>query len=355
MAQEYYTLERAAEVLKISTGEVNRMREQSQLRAFRDGSNWKFRKEDVEEALAAMIRKKNQVEEEEEDVLTFGLVDENESDELPTLMADTNMGRVAEADDLSLDDGLSLADEDSDMGIGLELDETIDHDSKPTDRVDLAQPGPKLEEDDELVLGGSSDLNLSGDSGLSLADEEGNDFAFNPSDDDAALELDEDSDILALADSEEHSEVPTLLADGGDGNEFDLIADADDSDDSESSSQVIALEDESPFGMEEIPDLGGSGFSEMPAASSDFGEAAPLSSSTAAAYSSKPQAAPGPSPFEANYSGGWVTAMGLLCIVPVGMAGIMVYDLVRNIWSWNQPALLSSPLMNMIAGMLGWK
>jgi len=331
MAQEYYTLERAAEVLRISTGEVNRMREQSQLRAFRDGSNWKFRKEDVEEALANMIKKKNQLEEvEEEEILTFGL--EEEDAELPTLMA--------EADLSGTDDGLSLADEDSDLGLSLDLDDTIKHDEP--DSIGLSEP----EEDDQVVFGTGSDLNLSGGSGLSLVD---------PSEDDAALELDEDSDILALADSEGHSEVPTLLADAGEIGTFDLVADMDDSEDSESSSQVIALDDDSPFGTE-IPDFGADAFGGEPLGSEDaFGPVTDSGDfSTVAAPIPKPVAT-GRSPYEATYSGKAVTALGLLCVLPVGLAGLMVYDLVRNMWSWTQPAVLSSPIVDFFAGILGWK
>ena len=342
MAQEYYNLERAAEVLRISTGEVNRMREQSQLRAFRDGSNWKFRKEDVEEALANLIKKKNQVEEsEDEDILTFGLQDEDEG---PTLIADTNL--------VDTDDGLTLDNEDSDLGLGLVIDETTDHGVE----VGLAEPGPMLE-DDDLVLGGSSDLNLSGDSGLSLADDDGPVFSVE-TDDDAVLELDEDSDILALSESEDHSEVPTMLGDSVVGNDFDLVADAEDAEESESSSQVIALDDDSSFGSEELPDFGSSAFGELPVSDAGFdSSAAPVSTAGASApFASRPQPTlAGRSPFEAEYSGLAVVALGLCCIVPVGLAGMMVYDLVRNISSWDQPSVLSSPIMNMLAGMLGWK
>ena len=337
MAQEYYTLERAAEILNLSTGEVNRMREQSQLRAFRDGSNWKFRKEDVEEALASLIKRRNQPEEvEEEELLTFGLAEEDA--ELPTLMAETDLSDT--------DDGLSLTDdEDSDLGLALNLDETIGHASE---EIDLAST-PALDED-ELVLGGGSDLNLSGGSGLSLV---------GSSDEEAVLELDEDSDILALVDSGNLSEMPTMLAGGEEVGTFDLIADADTDEDSESSSQVIALDDDSPFGAE-MSDFGSEAFGGAgdfgPAESADaFGPAVSTDDfGPATAPLSKPTAS-GRSPYEAAYSGKAVTALGLLCVVPVSLAGMMAYDLVRNMWSWGQPAVLSSPIVDMIAGILGWK
>lgn len=44
----YYNLQKAADVLGLSTGEVNRLREQGKLRAYKDGADWKFRKEEVD-------------------------------------------------------------------------------------------------------------------------------------------------------------------------------------------------------------------------------------------------------------------------------------------------------------------
>jgi len=343
MAQEYYSLERAAEVLNISLGEVNRMREQGQLRAFRDGSNWKFRKEDVEESLANLIKKRNQqAQAEEEDVLTFGLSEEDE--EQPTLM-------VGESNLSDTTDGLSLdADEDSSLGLGLDLDDTINHDSPiPSHTVDLAQAEQQLEEDDELVLGGGSDLNLTGASGLELVEDSG----------EAVLELDEDSDILALTNAGEDSEVPTVFAAEGEvGNQFNLIAEAD-ADESESSSQVIALDDDSSFGAE-ISDFGSDAFDGVsdfgPEVSADaFGPAVSSGGFGQTASPTPKSSVSGRSPYEATYSGKAVTALGLLCFVPVGLAGLMVYDLVRNMWSWDQPAVLSSPIIDMLAGVLGWK
>jgi excisionase family DNA binding protein len=336
MAQEYYTLERAAEVLKLSTGEVKRMQEQGQLRAFRDGSNWKFRKEDVEESLANLIKKRNQqAETEEEEVLTFGLVEEGE--ELPTLMAESDLSDT--------DDGLSLADEDSDLGLGLDIEETVPHDT-----ISLANPEPQFEEGDDLVLGESNDLDISSAGG----------FSIDASEDDVALELDEESDILALVDSDGDSEIPTLLTDGGTGNEFDLIADTDDFEDSESSSQVIALDDtsfndEMSIGGDEMPDFGSSAFESV---DSGFGSATssgvPISSAAATQFTSaSSKTPPGRSPFEASYSGKAVTALGLLCVVPVGLAGFIVFDLVRFMGSWDQTAPIRSPIIEMVVKMLG--
>ena len=366
MAQEYYNLERTAEFLKISPGEVNRMREQSQLRAFRDGSDWKFRKEDVEDALAKMLKDRNEsnAPQEDDDFLSFG---NNEDEDLPTMMADTvapEQSSLSDDEDSALDfDGLDLVDE-VDDGLSLvESDsgpaepgpaQTLGEEDSGTYKVDLAgEPGPSLEEDDDMVLGGSSDLSLSSDSGISLAEEDGNDYAIAQADDDA-LETDEDSDILALADTEEDSDVATLLAgDDGKGNDFELEADPNEFEDSDSSSQVIMVD--SPFDEISEGEFGSGGFSEP----SGFETTSPVADTTQQVfggqdYTSQPIQPTGKtvSPYEPNYTGLSVTAMAL-CILLLGFAGMMMFDLVRNMGSWGNSYVLSSPIMETIAGLVG--
>ena|GEM_PF-1803830 len=81
---EYYNLEKVAEVLSVPAAEVNRLREQSKLRGFRDGSNWKFLKDDVHNYLADMIkaRKGNNQDADEDDDSDFDLDGEESSFEL---------------------------------------------------------------------------------------------------------------------------------------------------------------------------------------------------------------------------------------------------------------------------------
>lgn len=383
MSQVYYTLEQAAEVLKISPGEVNRMREQNQIRAFRDGSNWKFRKEDVDKSLTDLMRKENQEHDEvnfgedADDVLTFGLGGDDE--DLPTLMADTAESAVHSAvvgavhdsvesslnlakktaanavqnvadhvhDALTLDKNedseLSLADNDDDLNIGLS-----------SDVHQLAgEPGPELEiahDEDDLVLGGGSDLDLTGGSGLTLAGEDDDSVGLGLAADDE-LELDEDSDILAIAGTGEDSdsvafhvepEEDTDVSDVG----FDLVS-AEDDDEPDSSSQVISLDkaDDSFIDEPMFSDSDMSGFGDV-----DVGPG-PTDAFAGPDMTSAPvHAGPvGPLPYQANYSGGGVIAMGV-CILLLSLGGMMLFDLVRNIWSWDQPFVLTSSLMNMIAG-----
>ena len=56
MAQQYYNLNKAAEVLGVNPAEVHKLREQNELRGYRDGSNWKFKAEDIQNKLAELIR-----------------------------------------------------------------------------------------------------------------------------------------------------------------------------------------------------------------------------------------------------------------------------------------------------------
>lgn len=51
MAKKYLSLEEAAEMLGMRPEDVGRMREKGDLRGFADRGNWKFRSEDIEEAL----------------------------------------------------------------------------------------------------------------------------------------------------------------------------------------------------------------------------------------------------------------------------------------------------------------
>ncbi len=457
MSQEYYNLERTAEILKLTPGDVNRMREQNLIRAFRDGANWKFRKEDVEATLADMVKKRSQkpadepLEEPEEDFLSFG---PEGDEELSTQMVDLDTDELllvedddsdAESDLYSLtDDGLELVEEGSTDSSVVYSEATItfgkdsqeerkpkeipisqkplnleksSSEAKPGSGINLAgdsgielaggsgsginlsgdsgielgggsgidlsaggsgsginlagDSGLIFGEDDNIVLGASSGLSLGNDSGLSLIDEEGRDFTVES--DDGILELEEDSDILALVGSDD-SESPTLLSEG---NDFELVADTVGSDDSESSSQIISIDGDDPFAMGSEIDAGeGFGetdmFADMPA-SGGFPAPMPAPAATVPApgagagpvpafgadeqgFGSEytpTQAARSAVPTEANY-GGLVIGLGLApCIVLLGVGGMMMFELIRNMWSWNQTTMLSSWIMEPIAGMLG--
>lgn len=82
----YYTLEKTAEILELTPGDVNRLREANKLRAFRDGASWKFRKEDVEKYLTDLIRERSKPA--ASDVAPTDLLNDSD-EELPTMLADS--------------------------------------------------------------------------------------------------------------------------------------------------------------------------------------------------------------------------------------------------------------------------
>ncbi len=77
MVQGYYTLEEAAQILKMSTEELTQMAQKRQIRAFADRGTWRFRSQDVEE----MARRRGQ-----------------SSDELPGLGATAGESRPAKTE-----------------------------------------------------------------------------------------------------------------------------------------------------------------------------------------------------------------------------------------------------------------
>ncbi|MDO5580648.1 MAG: hypothetical protein Q4G69_05905 [Planctomycetia bacterium] len=178
---QYYNLEKTSEILKLTPGEVNRLREQGKLHGFRDGIDWKFRQEDVEKYLTDMIKARNPD-------ANMDLLGKGEED-TPTILASAQSSNFASlldqaTDSLDLNTGTddnadffnlvpqndSGNDETtlftSDDGLNLDGDEGLTLPSGGDD-FDLDLGG-----DEGLVLGGTggsmSDLDLGGDSGLVL-------------------------------------------------------------------------------------------------------------------------------------------------------------------------------------------
>ncbi len=220
--------------------------------------------------------------------------------------------------------------------------------------------------DDDFVLGGpGSDITISpGDSGISLVD---------PSD--SGLSLDAPIELKSAA-AEANFEVSESGEDLAASGEFDsdevmelktsdeflltpMAAEGEESSD-DSGSQVIALESESPFEgsdssmfasaegsmatmLEE--DVGG-GIGGLGEASLGGGPAPAFASAAAG-----PVAAYAP---EATYPA-WVVVLLFFCILFMALCGMMMYDLVRNMWSWNGPYKVNSAIMDTILGLFGQK
>jgi hypothetical protein len=140
--------------------------------------------------------------------------------------------------------------------------------------------------------------------------------------------LDIGEDDIALA--------PTDGDAGGDGDGvFSLTADTDSGEDS--SSQIIALD--------EVVDS-----EEMAAGAAIFDDDGVFAATDDEEGLVGEIGTPAAAPTEASFSLGSV--LGLTgCIVLLCLAGIMMFDLVRNIWSWNKTYSLNSSLIDSILSL----
>jgi excisionase family DNA binding protein len=221
------------------------------------------------------------------------------------------------------DDGISLSDSDArKKGSSLSLD------------------------DDDLVLGSLGGSGISGESGISLSD---------PMDSGLSLE-----------------EPLELGTDDGSGNAlepeatFELTPTADASDDDSSGSQVIALDSEAEFDDAAATMLGGgqdmgvptmleedtSNLDTMAAPGFAPGMAPPMVA-PGMAPGLAPGMAPGMAPpvaMQASYSV-WNVLMLVCCFLVLSLTGMMMFDLLMNIWSWEGTYSWNSSLMNGIIGL----
>lgn len=501
----YYNLEKAAEILSMTPGDLNRLREAGKMRAFRDGNDWKFRKEDIDNYLAEMIKSRSKA----------GAVDDaddllNETEEeLPTMLADSTsfeslVSASPEAVKISAhdqsDDGVALDDGDEDAAVV--LDDTPDKgvkidggssgisliDDEPLQVTGGSGSGISLLEDGLFELGGSnvdlgqediilgdgsgSGLNLSGGSGITLGAlssggsgsgisllSDDNLFSLAPGPaaekGDGASEAKpakaapaDEKDVFALVEDPNKlvevsgTEDATIQATGDEDFQLAPIATGDEDSDSESSSQVIPLDDENIFMSEDAEEasedsnvygLAGeeakpsesasapfdstpaaqapasaddelgldSGFNDMggdfgtldggldgglgggldgdlgggfdggldmaegalppaPDATPDFTEQGAEGFGTLGndpgpipeSYGGSTAYAPAPAVPATEFSGLSI-GLGLVpCILLLILCGIGVYELIRTIWSWDQPFGLTGTLLETIGGLI---
>ena len=418
MAQEYYNLEKAAEVLGLTPAEVQQMRERNELHAYRDGADWKFKADEVQQKLAEQIKAREAAAESEppdddvEDVLaTEGELGQSGSSPSGRVIGDLEGdAAVAGESDLRLaDSDVKLGGSDVDMDETVadeseavakvaqddteatvpdagDLDLILDEDSTvadgpmapdqqvtiPADAAASADVSGQADEDD-LVLGGSSgsgsDITIGGDSGISLVDPADSGLSLEEPVDlvgegDDSLELGED-DMLTFTE-EADSDAPTELASDDD---FLLtpLEDAGD-EDSESGSQVIALDTEGEAGEAGTMAADEAGPSMAAMLDEDFApdegvglgvaamEAAPAVGVPAAAPQQLAEGAPvtgyAAALPEAPYSI-WNVVSLASCVIFLMLTGMMLFDLLRNMWSWSGPYDINSSLMEMILGLFG--
>ena len=227
----FYSLEKTAQMLDMNPGDVNKLREQGKLRAFRDGAVWKFRKEDVEKFLTDMIkaRSANAAPAIDADLLS------GESDEEgPTMLADSAAfdSMISDSGDAGIvasyggsDDDLKIVDDDDDFKLAEESTPLTDEHSA---LVEDPEPNASVSSSSavDLAANASDDdmLHLGSDSGLSLLDDpdvEGSDVSLgddlvlggSSSGSGSGLDLTGDSGLALLGDSDGDFQLDDRISD----------------------------------------------------------------------------------------------------------------------------------------------
>lgn len=393
MAQKYYNSAETAKILGKSVDEIKKMLQGHELHGYRDGADWMFKAEDIDK-LAGKSAPPATEEEGGDVLLSDAELGQSDPGLSGTVIGMNSGGQVVPDSDIRLADSdieiaeqskapakKPKADSDSKAAKFEELDLTLEEDLTLEDSTLMLEgkPAPggdssfvdlgdsKTLEDDNLVLGGSdkgSGLTLGGDSGISLVDPSDSGFSLetpvNLGTSEESLELGEE-DMLATGEPAGPDSAAMLKTD----DEFMLtpLEEVADADGSESGSQVIALDTE---GDEEATMVGaGTAGASMAAMldedlstqpALDMGVSAPLGGAPvlgaqpgttaegaaimqASAYS-----------FESPYTG-WQIAGLAVCVVLLILCGMMMFDLLRNMWSWNEAFTVNSGLMDTI---LGW-
>ncbi len=373
---KFYKTEEAAKILGITPAEVNHLREERELHAYRDGADWKFKAEDVDR-LAAEKGGGGGEGEESDVLLSDAELGPSDSTKSGTVIGGgPDEGAAPDSDIQLADSELKQGDEPGggsdfeDLDLALEEDLTLEESNVKMDQaaegeaaaaggsdVDLA--GGE-DADDDLVLGGGSgsgsDITLGGDSGISLVDPADSGLSLEEpleltGGGDETLELGED-DMITLSE-EADLESPTELKTEED---FTLtpMEEVGDEEDSESGSQVIALDE-----VEEAPAGVGAPGGRAAMLDEDFtaepmgGMApagAPMGAGPMGAPGDMAAFAPAAALPETPYTA-WNIVSLVLCALILALAGMMMYDLIRNIWSWDSPSAISSPIMDFVLGL----
>lgn len=223
--------------------------------------------------------------------------------------------------------------------------------------------------DDDLVLGGSShsDLSRSGDSGISLLDPADSGLSLESAPLELggsaveSLELGEDDMLLSDEPTPKSGPKAAPVAAQQESEDDFLLTPLEEAgiEESDSGSQVIALDSEVEFesaamsgvsgaGLESQSDLGG-------LLEEDLGEGlgaapAPIAGRAAVAGRMTAAGSVGAGVLQAPepaYSG-WNVASLVMCGLLLMLSGMFMYDLMRNMWSWSGPYSVNSSMMDMV-------
>jgi excisionase family DNA binding protein len=364
---EYYNLEKVAEVLNVSPAEVNSMREQSKLRGFRDGNNWKFNKEEVHAYLAESIRSKGSGIHNPSDS-GFDLAGDSSASassfdllvEEAALPADDQLisaVSVQAKSDLDLaaldrDDDLALAEETQISSLVVPKKAPapvaepksavlpVTPEKEDSSALSLASSDSDIES--VLGAGGSSpQLGLAGDSGFDVL---------------VAGETSDESEVLLVDEKTETTAPPMGIF------ELEPSSALMEDDDSDSSSQVMAIDvglaseamETETFDPDSFENFIGfdSGLPAPPAATgTPFGvgiaslpdrASAPIATATPAKAAGQGE----------EYSTGMLIAL-FFAIALMLLPGLMLIDSMVHIWSWDEPFTINGLFMSWFASMFG--
>ena len=393
---EYYNLEKVAEVLSVSTAEVNRLREQSKLRGFRDGANWKFLIEDVHTYLAEAIKARGGGANEQK-------AEDSGFDLAADIASASSFDLLVEETALPDDDQLiSVSQPKSDVDLAaleqdseLALAEETQISSLVVPKKPKTQEIPKQELDSSSVIPGtlesSSVVSGKAESGavsselessaliLAAEKELGEDSIFGLVSGGSSPQLGRASesgfDVLVAGESEEEDllQVDTESTESVESMvvEFTLEPSSQvlGDDDSESSSQIIEIDmgglaeaavtqEADPFGQDSFGDFPGfdGGLAAEPAAGTNepFGAgASPFPSGDAFTAPIATATPKKPTAQQEEYSTGVLVALGF-ALAMLLFPGILLIDTMLHMWSWNDPPFgLNGLLASTIADLFG--
>ncbi len=373
------SLEKAAQLLGISTDELNDLRIKNEIFGTRDGSSWKFKLDEIKrvaEVKGINLHDDPDLDFELSDSADVGLSDSAE------LIGDSSSGSgsgisdvLGEEEDLqfgSSDISLAGSDENvladdeplekggpSDTGkllsdsadLELSEDDLFDDDISLQDSPGLVDSSELSSdfEDSDLVLEDSDSSDepaLEAEGGVNLSPNESGIALDEPlsvggGSDIDDLELPDDDEVIALEDSA-GPDASTLLKSDDDFNLTPLEDDA--LEDSSSGSQVIALEDSAIYTDDSSPT--------MVSAGETYDESAPAMIEAPGYQPGEATVAPVVIP-EAPYTVFNIVALGV-ALVLVAMGTMVAYDLARNMWQ-PEGMTLSSTVANFFINLAGFE
>jgi hypothetical protein len=392
MAGKFIELKDAAKQLGITPDRLLEMRDAGDVHGYRDGASWKFKTEEVERVAAELSAADNG----DLSLSDSGSLSGDDFDSLLDVNVDLDSDSIGNGEGSSIlisgedeqaavsgtsigkDKPASNGNQESDSNLAPVDDadsaEQADEDDLGLDLdgdLQLAADGEdELDSDGEDALGVDDDLHFESDDSLSLSDDDEASVADTPAGDLASpsdsglslelegeggsvdsLELPEDSDMMSIEEGLDSS--PEDSAQLQQDEEF-ILSPSDEmlgDESSDSGSQVIALDDSEAFEdsaeLEEVSDAEAVSLVEE----TDLDEGG-LESFDAAELTPSAMVTDETTLPEAPFSV-WNVLSLLLVVLMLSVIGMLMTDVIRNMWTWNEGFAGAGGIANSIVSMLG--